>query len=275
MREKRITALEAAKDPRLLRSDRPWPVQELILEAADGPKRVLILRLGRRGGKGFVTAQLALHNLLLSPHLSQYVRKGEQRFAVIIARREDQAALVKDTALSIVQASPSLARMVVDTSDTTIVFSNGTTLLASPNSADSDRGKAISFLGLSEAGHWIGEGPDQEMAGERSAYAAYAGLAPAMAQFGRHGLIVIELTPSKRLGRAGFFYDSCCRAESGEWPEAIAFHYSSAEANPLLDPEFLAAEEARDPENYRVEYLADWPDGGASQFLDFERFAPY
>ncbi|HXP38210.1 MAG TPA: hypothetical protein VN817_10630 [Solirubrobacteraceae bacterium] len=269
MTEGAISLLDAAEDPRLLGGSSLWPVQREILGAIEGTDRIFVLRVGRRGGKGYTCALTMAHNALLRDDLAVMVRPGERRYVVAIARKESQAAILLQTVLSIVRASPTFAGSIERVTDTQIDFANGVSVLVVAN-ADSARGIPISCLVLSEAAHWAGERDDADDAGERSAVRAWQALPPAMAQFGRHGVIIVESTPR---ARSGFFFDLCTRVEAAEVEHARAFHYTSAEANPTLDPEFLAAEEARDPASYRVEYLAEWSDG-PSQFLDFDRFVP-
>jgi hypothetical protein len=265
----RIPRLTAAEDPRLLGAVPLWPVQREILGAIDdGSERTHIFRIGRRGGKGYVGALLALHSLLLSPHLDKFVRSGERRYGLFIGRRQEQAKVPLDMALSIVRASPTLAGTLEDVTDTRIDFTNGTSLIAAPCSADSIRGIPICFLDFVEAAHWLGEAETAEEAGDRSAWKAEKALRPGLAQFGRDRLFIVESTPR---ARRGYFYETCTRAEAGEDPDARAWHFTTEQANPEIDRDFLAAEKARDPDNYRIEFDAEWSDG-PSAFIDFERF---
>jgi len=264
----RIGRLQAAQDPRLLGVVPVWPVQEEVLAATDGPERIFVLRIGRRGGKGYIDALVAAHNALLSDHLSAYLRPGERRYIVAISRKGTQAQLVLQTVLQIVKASPTLAGTIESSSDDQIDFTNGVTMIAAAN-ADSARGKPLSCVLFLEAAHFAGEKDDPEEAGDRSAVNAWKALSPGLAQFGDDGIVIVESTPR---GRSGWFYDFCTRVESGEIPEARAFHYTTAEANPTISPTFLDSEGARDPDNYAVEFEALWS-GGSSAFLDFDRFS--
>ena len=267
----RVSLLQAAEDPRLLGAVKLWPVQRELLAAQDDPSKWLfVYRIGRRGGKGRVCALTLAHNVLLSPHLDAMVLPGERRYAVAIARKESQAAILLHTVETIVRASPALKGTIESVTDTEIRFTNNTSVMVVAN-ADSARGIPISALDLSEAAHWAGEADNPEDAGPMSAYAAAAALIPATAQFAPYQTVIVESTPKDR---SGYFYDIATQAEAGELPYARAWHYSTQEANPAIDPDFLAGEYARDPQNADVEYGANWSDGGAAKFIDFARFQP-
>src|ERR1700677_59297 len=267
--ERRIGRLQSAKNPRLFGAVATYGWQDEFLEATDGPERIFPLRGGRRLGKGYVDALVIAHNVLCSDHLGKYLRPGERRHVVVVSRKGTQAQLVLRTVEQIVAASPAFAGSIERASDDQLDFTNGVTVLAVAN-ADGARGLPISCLIFVEAAHFSGERGDPEEAGDRSMWNAWRALSPATAQFGDEGIIIVESTPR---GRSGFFFDLCSRAEAGEIPEARAFHYPCS-AHPTITPEFLAAEEARDPENFASEYEAVWDGGAASAFVNFERFIP-
>ena len=268
--EPRIGLVQAASSPRLLGATPLWRWQLEVLEAMEGPQRIFLLRVGRRGGKGYLDALVAAHNALCCEHLSMYLRPGERRHIVVVSRKGTQAALVLRFVEQIVASSPAFAGTIERASDDRLDFANGVSILA-PANADGARGVPLSCLITVESAHFSGERGEAVEAGDRSMWNAWRALSPGTAQFNEHGLIIVESTPR---GRSGFFYDICSRAEAGEIPEALEFHYTTAEANPTITPEFLAAEEARDPENFASEYEALWDDGAASAFIDFERFIP-
>jgi hypothetical protein len=93
---------------------------------------------------------------------------------------------------------------------------------------------------------------------------------PSTAQFGTLARVVVASTP---YGQTGLFADLHGRALAGELEGAFAQHASSAEMNPTLDRRFLADEEARDPDSFRAEYLAEFL-GSGDAYLDFDRIDP-
>jgi hypothetical protein len=264
-----ITVAQAAADPRLLGGTALWPVQRELVTAVDGSERLFVWRIGRRGGKSYAAALVAAYNAVLREDLASCVRAGETRYVVLLGRKESQAAILLRMVEQIIRASPAFAGLIDEVNSDRIILTNGVTVLATA-SADSARGLPISALIFTEAAHFAGERDDPDDAGERSAVNAWNALSPALAQFGEHALTIVESTPR---GRRGFFYEICTRAEAGELEASRAFHYTSAEANPTLDPAWLAAQEADDPSNFAREYLAEWSDGPTA-FIEMDRWAP-
>jgi hypothetical protein len=68
--------------------------------------------LGRRSGKTTLAALVGLCERLLRPELARHVRPGERRHAVAVATNLRQARLFGRTALSIVERSPLLSRLI-------------------------------------------------------------------------------------------------------------------------------------------------------------------
>jgi hypothetical protein len=110
---------------------------------------------------------------------------------------------------------------------------------------------------LDELAHFV----DNE--GNVSADAVVRALAPATAQFGDAARVVASSTP---WGSTGLLAETYAKAETGELPDAYAHHASTAEANPSIDPAFLAAEERRDPEGFKSEYAAMFVGSGGAFF---------
>ncbi len=236
-----------------------YPAQRELLAAIDAGPRIHALCLGRRSGKTFMCALVMLHNCLLRQDLAGMVRPGERRYAVAVATNIRQARVVVTAARSIVEASPRLAGMVETVTEDEIRFTNGTALCAFPCSSRGGRGWAISCLVMDEAAFF-----QSETDGPATADEVWRALSPSVAQFGDAGRIIVSSTPDK--GLSGFFYDLHMRASAGGLPEARAHHATTAQMNPTIDEGFLAGEEARDPENFRSEYLAEWVAGGGSFF---------
>jgi hypothetical protein len=239
-----------------------WPKQRKILGAIDEGPRIHVLKLGRRSGKTFMAALVMLHNLLLREDLQGMVRPGERRYAVGIATNVRQARLLVAAARSIVEASPRLASMIENLTEDEIRFTNGTALAAFPCSSRGGRGWAISCLVMDEAAWFL-----SETEGFQTADEVWRALAPSTAQFREEGRVILASTPA---GPLGLFYDLYSRAQAGEIPEAKAHHATTAEMNPTITSEYLATEQARDPESFRSEFLGEF-DGGGSAFVDFDR----
>lgn len=253
-----VGLLEACDDRRLLGFGL-WPKQRELLEAVEAGPRLHVWALGRRSAKTTTAAIVGVWDCLLRPELGELVRPRERRHSVAVATSLRQARLFVRAALSIVEGSPLLARFVQSSSDDEILFANGTALSAFPCTARGVRGWPLSSLLLDEAAHFV-----SETEGPAVADRVFNALAPSTAQFGDAARIIVASTP---WGRDGLFAELYARASSGELDDAVAQQASSAESNPTLDPVFLVREQARDPEGFRSEYLAEFVGGGAA-FLD-------
>ena len=71
-------------------------------------------------------------------------------------------------------------------------------------------------------------------------------------------------------GTTGLFHDLWQRAHAGEIRDAVAQHAATEQVNPTIDAACFAMEEARDPDSFRSEYLAEFT-GSGDAFLDFDR----
>ena len=70
-----------------------------------------------------------------------------------------------------------------------------------------------------------------------------------------------------RVGLVRALYEQAAR---GEMPDAVAFHATTQDVNPSITAEFLAQEEARDPDSFRSEYMAEFVGSGDSS-VDMSR----
>jgi hypothetical protein len=249
--------IQAVDDEQLLGAAfRPHPSQRKLLEVIER-ERMSVACCGRRYGKTKAAAAAGLHNLLLVPALDALVGPGERRFALSVANSVAQARIFVEHGASMVRASPVLRRELVSQTATELVFRRGRVLAAFPCTSKSTRGFAASFIALDEFAHHF----DAEEGGPAVAARIWAGLTPSVAQFGALGRIVVCSTP---LGADGLFAELFAKARNGEIPYAAAFHAPTA-ANPLIDSEYLVAQEAAlGYDDFRREFEAEFVAGGAS-----------
>jgi hypothetical protein len=239
-----------------------WPSQrERLAEIERGP-RLHVWALGRRSSKTTLKALVGLWCCLLRPELLERLRPGERGYAVAVATNLRQARLITAAAASIVEASPLLQAQVEAVTDDEIRFSNSTGFAAFPCTSRGGRGWPIFALLLDEFAHFLSESE-----GPQAADSVWQALVPATAQFGDLARIIVGSTP---WGSAGLFADLHFRASSGQLPDAVAVRMPTSAMNPTITPEFLALEEARDPEAFRSEYLAEFVGSGGA-FFDPDR----
>jgi hypothetical protein len=252
--------VQACDDPQLL-SFPLWPTQRTLLEAVEKGPRMHVWALGRRSGKTTLAALVGLWDCLLRPELDRMVRPGERRYAVAAATNIRQARLFVRAALSIVERSPLLAKLIENISDDEISFTNGTALAAFPCTSRGVRGWPVSSLLFDEAAHML----DTE--GNQAAEPLYRALAPSTAQFGNAARVIVSSTP---YGQDGFFSELHQRASSGELKDAKAQHATTATVNPTITEAFLKQERERDPDGFQGEYEAMFLSGGLA-FIERDR----
>ena len=256
-----VGLVDACDDPRLFGVEL-YPKQRDRLAGLEAGPGLQVWALGRRAGKSLMCSLGGLHACLLRPELLERLRPGERGYAVAIATNLRQARLIVQAARSVIEHSPLLAEMVESVTEDVVYFTNGTAFAAFPCSSRGGRGWPIFFLAMDEAAHFL-----TETDGPAVADKVFEALAPSTATFGDLARIIVCSTP---YGEDGFFASLYSKAASGELPDAVAAHASTAEMNPMVDESFLAREEARDPDAYRGEYLAEFLASG-SAFLDLER----
>jgi hypothetical protein len=254
--------LAACDDQALLGIDL-WPRQRELAAAVEAGPRMHVWALGRRSGKTMLGALVALWDCLLRPELDGMVRPGERRYAVAVATNMRQARLFVDAARSIVERSPLLRDQLERTTEDELTFSNGTALAAFPCTSRGGRGWPISTLLMDEAAHFV-----SETEGFQEAARVFSSLAPSTVQFGDAGRIIVASTP---YGTSGFFAGLYQQAATGELADGAAQHATTQEANPTVPADVLAREQARDPDGFRGEYLAEFT-GSGDAYLDFDRF---
>ena len=237
--------------------------QRTRLAAVEAGPRTHIWNIGRRGLKTTSESYVGLWCCLLRPELLAQLRPGERGYAVGVATNLRQARLLVQSALAVVERSPLLAPLVESVSEDEIRFHNSTAFAAFPCTSRGGRGWPIFALLLDEFAHMI----DNE--GNVAAESVLRALLPSTATFGSEARVVVSSTP---WGSAGAFAELYAKAESGELPDAVTHRATTAQANPSVPPEFLAAEERRDPEGFRAEYLAEFVGSGGA-FLDAENVA--
>lgn len=254
----------ACRDPKLIGAAfTPWPRQLELLEAIEAGPRVHVIAAGRRGGKSTIAAAVCVWDALLRPQLDGLVRQGERRFSVSVATKREQAQLIIDSARTMVEASPLLRPMLEPSSEDVLKFSNGAAIAAFPCTSRGGRGWPISCLVLDEFSHFI------DTDGNSAAESVWRALRPSTAQFGDQARVLVCSTP---WGADGAFADLWGQAKRGELGAAVAHHATSAELNPTIDEEFLAAERQMDPDGFANEYLAQFVPGGGA-YLDAQRIA--
>jgi hypothetical protein len=253
-----VGLVRACDDPDLF-NFQLYPRQRKLLEAVERGPRIHCWALGRRSGKSAMCALVGLWHATLCPHLNARVRSRERRHVVAVATSKNQARLVLNAARSVVAGSKLLQPLLIGESEDELEFSTGASFHAFPCTARSGRGWAISALLCDELAHFV-----DNQGSNTAAESVWNALAPGCLQFGADARIIASSTP---WGSDGLFADLHREAAAGDLSDAIAQHATTQQMNPTIDPEWLAAEERRDPVSFRSEYLATF-EGSGGVFFD-------
>lgn len=260
-----LTLLEACDHPDLFNFPL-YPGQRRLIfalqEALDRGDWLAVWCIGRRSGKSTLAALVAIWCCLMRPDLDELAGIAGQSQAVVISPSKKQAQNVINMGKDLVRRSPVLWPLVANTTMDRIDFVNGTSFVAFPASANNILGWPFRFLMLDEAAKFF----DNEAGSDHEIEAVFRGALPSTAQFQGRAPVVVCSTPE---GDTNWFAEQVRLGESGELESGRTYKAITADMNPTITPEFLAAEERRDPEGYRGEYLAELVGSGGA-FLDPE-----
>jgi hypothetical protein len=252
-----FTIKRAARDPVVFAEElvgQPlWQHQAAVVRS---PARYRMITAGRQSGKSRTLAIMALH--------TAYSKAGAQ--VLVVSAGDIAAKRLLDEVTSLATVSPLLRGSVLDETKSTLILSNGSTVLSVPASQRQIRGWAVDLLIIDEAG-FVGD--DIWRAAEPSVIA-------------RPGSRIV-LCSSPWGGPEAFFRVLWRRGTTA--PDAMyeSWHWPSS-VSPMVDDELLAEIANREhPDYYRREYEALWIDGAGSYFSpteldaavrDFEPVAP-
>jgi len=200
---------------------------------------------GRRGGKSDkLAANVAIFEAFFRPH---NLSTGETGIVLLLAQNMRQAKVVKGYIEGKIERSPILRRHVVTTRAQEIELDNGITIAIYPSDFRSIRGLSVVSCICDEIAFWWTEdnyaNPDVEVV---------KAVRPAMATFPNAKLLLI----SSPYAMHGVLWDAWRKRD--EDPDTLVWHAPTALMNPTVKKRFLAKEEARDPENFRREFLAEF-----------------
>lgn len=225
-------------------------------------RRKCVLCLGRRSGKGLMGAVAAIFNAVAMDY-SGTLRKGETRFILVVATREQQAREFVRVVRELLEAAPDpdLAELVDPnaSTDSEVVFTNGVVIRAMPCSSRSTRGLAASLVVLDELGHF-----QTDSEGYQAGRTVWRALTPSVAQFRDRGYVLVTSTPS---WASGILHDLVTAGDIGVDRDLLVIRKPTWEVNPTITRESLDAEFSADPESAKVEFGGDFAEGGGA-YLD-------
>ena len=228
--------------------------QEILREFWDNPYNYGVFALGRRSGKTLkAQVSAAYAGTVMDGVYRQFLRRNEKFRIICVANSESQAGIAMGGIIQLIQDSP-LAHMITRKRDLFLELDNGVQYEGVPTSARASRGSACPLLIMDELAFAVGGG-EVNAGGE----AIYKALSPSMAQFGQYGKLMALSSPGLRQGIFWKLFEQAHQLRSDgekEFPNMYGVQKATWEVNPRISPDFLAAEEKRDPIMFAVEYGA-------------------
>jgi hypothetical protein len=208
---------------------------------------------GRRSGKSDkLAANVAIFEAFFREH---NLSPGETGVVLLLAQNMRQAKVVRGYIEGKIKKSPILSQYVVATRAQEIELDNGITIAIYPASFRAIRGLSVVSCICDEIAFWWTEesyaNPDVEVV---------RAVRPSMATFPSAKLLLI----SSPYAMNGVLYDLWRKRD--EDADTLVWRAPTGLMNPTVPERFLAKEQARDPENFRREYLAEFTDA-VSAFL--------
>lgn len=278
MKRPRLSIIEAIRDPNIL-GDQLSAAQEAALCALYGlplsdahralagqcaggawrpgvEYREAAFICGRRSGKSDkLAANVALYEAFFRDH---HLSAGETGIVLLLAQNMRQAKVVRGYIEGKIRRSPVLQRHVVAARAHELELDNRITIAIHPASFRAIRGLSVVSCICDEIAFWWTEdgyaNPDIEV---------LRAIRPAMATF-PHGKLLLVSSPYTMNGA---LWDIWQRRDAD--PDTLVWRAPTALMNPTVSASFLAKEQARDAENYRREYGAEFTEA-VSGFLSSE-----
>jgi hypothetical protein len=271
-----VSLTKAVSDRRLLGATLEWRPRQLDLLKLFGRDdlRLVVAAAGRQGGKTSAAVATAIWGATLRDDLDGEMRRGQIRYALICAPREDQARELIQVAAGMIDASPVLRALApvvrADRIDFTLPSGARTAIRALPANPRSIRGMTASLTIIDEAA-WLNS-DDSGVANDVKMIEALEG---SMSVFDAKALskLILISTPA---GEQGRFFELFRQVEDGVIPNAAVMHAPAWELNPALDNEEWKESKRRllGVDGFQQEHGAEFVAGGGAFFdlrgIEFE-----
>lgn len=212
------------------------------------PFREVWAVIGRRGGKSFIAAVIAVF-LALFRDFSEYLNVGERGAIQIIAADKAQAKVLLRYVKGILHSVPIFEQYIERELREGVELTNGIVIEIATASFRTVRGRTLVAAILDEAAFWRSEGqnPDREV---------LSAVRPAAASI-PNALILVLSSP---YARTGILWDQYDRYFGVENPEIIVWQAPTRTMNPMIPQSLVDRETEKDPASARAEYLAEFRD---------------
>jgi hypothetical protein len=213
-----------------------------------GPSRAAWLGCGRRGGKSFTMALVAVYQALFRDW-RPFLSPGEMAVIQIVAMDREQSRIITDYIKGILRAAPLLAQFVTGATASSIDFAGSVSIQIATRSFRSIRGRSVACALLDETAFWHSDdsaNPDTEVLNA---------IVPAMATFGDAALLICGSSPYAKRGILWSAFDRHYGQDNGH---DFVWRAATRTMNPTITEAYLAQEFERDPVSAEAEYNCAW-----------------
>ncbi len=221
-----------------------------------GPAAYLWLVVGRRGGKSFAMALIAVF-LAVFKDWRKYLSPGERAIVLLVAADREQAKILHRYCQGILSA-PILQSLVWNVTASEIELKGGVTIEVVTRSYRSVRGRSVCVAVLDELAFWRDDdsaNPDAEVLNAIRA---------SMATFGSDAMVIAGSSP---YARRGVLWDAFRRWHAKDDARNLVWQAATRVMNPTISQDFVDSEYERDPASAAAEYGANFR-SDVAEFVD-------
>jgi hypothetical protein len=211
------------------------------------PASYLWLVIGRRGGKSFAMALIAVF-LAAFKDWRKYLSPGERAIVLLVAADREQAKILHRYCHGIL-SPPLLASHVLNVTTSEIELKGGVTIEVVTRSYRSVRGRSVCVAVLDELAFWRDDdsaNPDSEVLNAVRA---------SMATFGGDAMVIAGSSP---YARRGVLWDAFRRWFGKDDARNLVWRAATRTMNPTVPQDFIDAEFERDAASANAEYGAEF-----------------
>ena len=211
------------------------------------PASYLWLVIGRRGGKSFAMALIAVF-LAIFKDWRKYLSPGERAIVLLVAADREQAKILHRYCQGIL-SPPILQSHVLNVTTSEIELKGGVTIEVVTRSYRTVRGRSVCVAVLDELAFWRDDdsaNPDSEVLNAVRA---------SMATFGDDAMVIAGSSP---YARRGVLWDAFRRWHAKDDARNLVWQAATRTMNPTVPQEFVDAEFERDAASAAAEYGAEF-----------------
>src|SRR6202045_5213119 len=211
------------------------------------PAAYLWFVIGRRGGKSFAMALIAVY-LAVFRDWRKYLSPGERAIVLLVAADREQARILHRYCQGIL-SPPILQNLVLNVTASEIELKGGVTIEVVTRSYRSVRGRSVCVAVLDELAFWRDDdsaNPDSEVLNAVRA---------SMATFGGDAMVIAGSSP---YARRGVLWDAFRRWHAKDDARNLVWRAATRTMNPTVPQDFIDAEFERDPASANAEYGAEF-----------------